>query len=311
MNFEDFNKEWNNSEDFITVKTSGSTGVPKTVCLPKTFVEQSALRTIGFFGLTTKSRFHSCVGADFIGGKMMAVRAWLLNAVFSWETPSNRPLKEIPKTESIDLLAIVPSQMLDILENLEKLPHISNIIIGGAPIPPHLKAKIADSGLNVYETYGMTETSSHIALRKITGEESPFKTLPGIRVSKDQRECIVVEFNNGQTVITNDVAELFSDKEFVIKGRCDNIIISGGKKINPFEIESKISRFISQDFFIGGVEDEKWGQKVVLFIEGHLSDEEIDKLKSDISEVLERWQKPKEIRCVTKLPRTPNGKIKR
>lgn len=314
MTFEDFFKEWKNEKDFIIAHTSGSTGSPKIIRLPKSFVIDSARRTIDFFKLDKSSLLHSCVSSDFIGGKMMAVRAEIANAKFSWEKPSNIPLTTLDQSIVIDLLAVVPSQMIYIVENKNSLPYIKNIIVGGSPVHNDLRNKIAESNLNAYETYGMTETASHIALRKITKEIVPFKTLSGINVDKNEDGCLKIFFDNGSVISTNDIAEIVSSREFYIKGRRDNIFISGGRKINPLEIEEKISSLFDVPFCITAFSDEKWGDKIVLLIEEGLEVLENEKytksnLLSALKEKLKSWECPKEIYFVINLPRTPNGKI--
>lgn len=311
MTFEDFFEEWGNDKDYILSRTSGSTGTPKEIRLPKRLMEESGLRTNIFFGLGQGSRFHSCVAPDFIGGKMMAVRAIISDGKLTWETPSNRPLKCLTDPSPIDLLAVVPSQMLHLLENLNSIPPIRSIIVGGSAIHPELRRKIANSGLNVYETYGMTETASHIALRKIRDEETPFKLLPGIEIDVDEDSCLKIKFPDGYEVLTNDIAALISKDQFFIKGRRDNIIITGGKKVNPFDLETKISPFIKSNYFIAGVADEKWGNKIVLVIEASPESYDKGKLMESIESVLPRWQIPKEIIFKSRFQYTPNGKILR
>lgn len=311
MNFEEFFSEWNNPEDYITVNTSGSTGEPKKISLNKDFVKESALRTNTFFGINENSRLHSCVSPDFIGGKMMAVRASLANAFFSWEQPSNQPLKDISEKENIDLLALVPSQMPYLIENINNLPTIKNIIIGGGPIHPSLREKIVISGFNAFETYGMTETASHIALRKISEEITPFTTFDDIKISKDLDDCLNIYFKNGYHIKTNDIVEIVSQNQFYVLGRKDNIINSGGKKINPVIIEEKISHLLPCRYLVTSFPDEKWGEKVVLLIETNPNKVNVSTLKENFKILLERWQMPKEIHFVKKLPLTPNGKIKR
>lgn len=307
MTFQDFLKEWDNDKDSINVYTSGSTGEPKKMELLKEFVKESAQRTNTFFNINSKSRLHSCVSPDFIGGKMMAVRAKIANSLFSWEDPSNEPLKNFPSDSIIDLLAVVPSQIIYILNNLSSLPKINNIIIGGSAIHPDLKIKIANSGLNAFETYGMTETASHIALRPITKENVPFKLFPGIKISLDNESCLKIIFKTGYIVRTNDIAEIISKDEFYIKGRRDDIIISGGRKVNPIVIETKIEKLVPSPFYITGFPDEKWGEKIVMVVEGPSFDKE--KLLLQMKNYLEKWEIPKEINFVDKLPLTPNGKI--
>ena len=336
MTFDEFLNEWSNKRDFITVRTSGSTGVPKHIRLRKEFVKDSALRTINYFGLKSGARYHSCVSADFIGGKMMAVRACIGNGVLTWEEPSNQPLQSIKKNQKIDLLAVVPSQMLYILDNLEILPEIKNIIIGGAQIHPDLRKKIVASGLNAFETYGMTETASHIALRRMGKELKPFKTLEGITVKCDKDKSLVIYIGDDFEIKTNDLANIVSEKEFYLNGRKDDIIISGGRKINPYEIEEKIKKIIGNELIVSSLPDEKWGDKLILILEKNsfkqnlsfenedvetrqdirkglnydfLSEHAIIELKEDLKKVLKPWEVPKEYLIVDKLRRTENGKI--
>ena len=307
MSFEEFLREWRNDNDFISAFTSGSTGRPKKIRLSKKFVEESAIRTIDFFNIKEGALLHSCVSPEFIGGKMMAVRAEIAKADLTWEEPSNMPLRNFDSNRIIDLLAVVPSQMQYILENKETLPQIRNIIIGGSAIHPELRKKIMQSGLNAFETYGMTETASHIALRKVTDPVLPFQTLPGISISVDHDSCLKISFGEDFEVQTNDIAELVSDNQFYIKGRRDNIIISGGKKINPLEIEERISLLIPYPFIITGFPDEKWVEKSVLIIEA--KDFDTINLKQHLKNILSNWEIPKEIILMENLPRTSNGKI--
>ena len=307
MTYDEFIKEFNNQQNFIIAKTSGSTGTPKLIKLNKDFICKSAERTINFFKLNRNSRLHSCISPDYIGGKMMAVRAILAKAALTWEVPSNKPLKNIDKNEVLDLVAVVPSQMIFLIENKNKIPDVRNIIIGGSSIHSELRKKIIHSRFNAYETYGMTETASHIALRKINKENIPFVTLPGIRVDKDDDNCLKILFDSGEEIQTNDIAEIVSDHEFFIKGRRDHIIISGGKKINPFEIEEKISPLIPSDFCITGFSDEKWGQKVVLIIRG--KEKDFKNLRNRLREIIKPWELPKDILYVKFLQHSENGKI--
>jgi len=241
----------------------------------------------------------------------MAVRAIECGGHLTWETPSNRPLQALNSDETIDLLAIVPSQMVHILDNIGMMPELRNIIIGGSPIDKRLRNRIIESELSAYETYGMTETASHIALRKIKQEYDWFATLPGISVDLDERSCLVINFTTGKRFVTNDLASVRGNNEFRIEGRYDYIIISGGRKINPFDIESRISELISCPYVVTSIPDEKWGNMVVLKIECGKGDIDEDKLQDGLQRELRSWEMPKRIMIEAHLERTPNGKIKR
>lgn len=320
MTFPDFLNEWRNEGETIVAHTSGSTGIPKEILLQKGMLRASAIRTNSFFSIGAASRLHSCVSHDFIGGKMMAVRAELSGAQLTWEKPSNHPLRDENQTSRpIDLLAVVPSQMISILERLDTLPPIKAIIIGGSPIHPDTRSRIAASGLNCYETYGMTETASHIALRKVTKEENLFAPFPGIDISLDSRGCLVITLPLSDnpdspvtTVTTNDIAEIAADRGngFRILGRYDNMIITGGKKVNPEELEQRINRLTGMECLVTSEPDEKWGERLILKLETE-TPVNISAVASELKKNLAPHEVPKSITTVATLPRTPNGKLKR
>lgn len=286
---------------------------------------ESARRTNSFFGLGKDSHFYSCISSDYIGGKMMAVRAIVAEGRLTCEKPSNRPLADY-KGEKIDLLAVVPSQMLHLIESGKDLGNIGAIIIGGAPLPKSLREKIAERGINAFETYGMTETSSHVALKKIDGEAGNFVPLDGVHVSVNEENRIKIEidtecslnlFNgldfdggthgpaNRFSILTNDLGEVFEDGSFKIKGRIDNIINSGGIKINPIEIEEVLESEFGCDILITSEADDKWGEKLVMIIEQReLSENEI---LNRCRAVLHKEYVPKKI-LMGPIPRTENGK---
>lgn len=310
MTFEDFIKEWHGVTPYITAHTSGSTGEPKEIELQKEFVKRSAMRTNRFFSIGKDSRLHSCVAADFIGGKMMAVRSLIAECCFTWEKPSNRPLQQMSNNDEITLLAVVPSQMIHILDHFEEMPVIQNVLIGGAAIPTELRKRIAQSGLNAFESYGMTETASHIALRKVEEEEGWFDALPGIEVTNDERGCLVIEFETGERFVTNDMS-IFDGKRFKIAGRIDNVIITGGKKVSPERIERKVSHLFNGDILVSSEPHPKWGEQVILLAEEKEPVAGEGMLMKEMRKILEGWEMPKRISWNIRLPRTPNGKIKR
>lgn len=297
--------EWRDSGESVTVQTSGSTGKPKRLQLPKKLMKESALRTNAFFSIDAGSRIHSCVAFDYIGGKMTAVRAEMAGCLLTSENPSNRPALS-GSEQPIDLLSVVASQMEYLLEHRQELPEVRNYLIGGSAIPSGIRKKIAESGIRAWESYGMTETASHIAVRRVTEEEIPFTPLPGIEIRQDERGCLVIRMEGWPDVVTNDICEI-TPEGFRILGRADNVIISGGKKFHPEEAERKLSEYLDFPFYFTSKKDEKWGEAIVLICEA----DETDHVKEICEKELEHWQQPKEIRFVDRLPRTENGKIRR
>lgn len=309
MNYEEFFQEWRSADNEIECQSSGSTGIPQKIILPKSEMIKSAGRTITHFHLSDSSHLHSCISPKYIGGKMMAVRAEECGAKLTWEVPSNKPLRNY-KDGVIDLLAIVPSQMLYILDNKSKMPEIRHILIGGSPLNSNLRKKICESGFDTWETYGMTETSSHIALRRIEKNLSPFSPLEGIKVTADKDSRLVIEMEGWQTITTNDIARVDEDGNFEITGRYDNVIISGGKKIHPEIVEDLIESYTGLPVLIYGKEDEKWGHRVEILVEDPGCKYE-DKVLMDIfHKILPPESIPKRI-FRAQLPLTSNGKKKR
>ena len=293
--------DWLSNESFILVQTSGSTGKPKQIILQKDAMIASAKATVNFFKLQPKSTALLCLSVDYIAGKMMLVRALTFGLHLDTVEPSSNPLNEINK--SYDFVAMVPMQ---IKESLEKLNQIKTLIIGGAKVDYQLSEEILKTNCNAYETYGMTETISHIAVKKI-GEKS-FSILPNIVISKDERNCLVIEAKelSDEKIITNDIVELISNEEFIFKGRFDHVINSGGVKIFPEEIEEKLAKHIFNRFFISSLPDEKFGEKVILVIEG--SSFQID---TTIFSELSKYEIPKEILFISQFAETETNKINR
>lgn len=319
MTYDEFIIDWNSESDFIVCQTSGSTGKPKLIDLPKEIMRESAERTISFFDLKEGSHFYSCISPDYIGGKMMAVRALLNKGKLSYVTPSNRPLSEY-NGEPVDLLAIVPSQMKYLIENNFNFRNISNIIIGGAAVSDILRKEIAKRNINAFETYGMTETASHIALRKISNKTTHFKPLPDIKVKADNENRLVIEIKSSggfekkksvnRVFHTNDLCEVFTDGSFRIKGRYDNIINTGGIKINPEEIEKILEKHLKREVLITSTPHEKWGNQIIMVID----DDDCSISDDSILEIcrlhLRKEAVPKTI-IHSRIEKTGNGKKKR
>lgn len=310
MTYPELEKEWCESAGLLC-RTSGSTGAPKTIFLEKSYLLESARRTCDYFNLTPSSLLYSCISPDFIGGKMMFVRQQLSGCGLMWEAPSNRPVLDT-HGRPITLLSVVPSQLVHILDNLHNLPPVDNILVGGAPVPASIRQRVVETDLNVFESYGMTETASHIALRRVTIPQTPFRTLNDINV-EEINGVLKINIPHRHSVVTNDCAHVLNNHEFFITGRSDNIIISGGRKINPEAIEEKLSAYIDEPFYISSLPDEKWGERLVLVIESKTNDTETFKIHivNIVNKYLSGWEKPKEIFVVPSFARTSSGKIKR
>src|SRR5690606_20304420 len=152
----------------ITFTTSGTTGIPSKILFTKKQIAASAQRTCDFFQLTEKDTALLAMPAKYVAGRMVLARAALSGMKIQLGEISLNPLKNIPAKHAITFMAITPAQAATLIEKeWEKLNQIQTIIIGGGEIPAGLEKDLMRLQGNVYATYAMTETLSHIALRKI------------------------------------------------------------------------------------------------------------------------------------------------
>lgn len=310
-----FMTDWLDDNDYVLVNTSGSTGSPKEVKLLKSHMRNSALATGGYFGLNENTKALLCLSATYIAGKMMLVRAMVLGWDIYFVPPISNPLANL--NESYDFCAMVPLQVEASLNNLHK---IDQLIIGGAPISSGLYEQLQTVTTNCFGTYGMTETITHIAIKKInnfsravfnSSEKSCFHILPNVSITKDNRGCLVIDAPkvSNEVIVTNDIINIYSNAEFEWLGRYDNVINSGGVKLFPEQIERKLSQLIKERFFVVGIPDDKLGVKLILVIESdvrhNLSKPEYQKCQ------LSKFEIPKAIVTLPKFIETATGKIQR
>lgn len=299
--------DWLDSNDYVFVKTSGSTGKPKQISLQKQAMVASAIATGDYFNIKPESKALHCLPTEFIAGKMMLVRAMILGLEIDVVKPKSNPLEKI--TKHYDFCAMVPLQLENSIDRLHK---ISTLIVGGTSVSNALQTQLQDISCKVYATYGMTETITHIAVKKLNHLENvsldAFKTLPNITISKDTRDCLVINAPklSDKPIITNDVVELRSDTSFTILGRYDNVINSGGIKLFPELIEAKLRKDISERFFIASKEHNSLGQELIMIIEGVSNTVNTSAFKN-----LNKYEIPKHIYTVERFVETDSGKIQR
>ena len=314
-----FCKEWLAGESAFSQSTSGSTGAPKKISISRKQMEASARGTRDFFNIDTNHTLFCCLNPAYIAGKMMLVRAMVWGCKIHLAEPISNPIKDFEG--GLDFVAMVPLQVqacLDSKKSLKKLQTIKSLIIGGASISSKLKIALVENGIHAWQTFGMTETVSHIALAKIGKGELIYQTLPGVEIGQDYRGAIWIksEMSGASRIQTNDLVDLHSATSFIWLGRADFVVNSGGIKLYPELIEQKVEGiieeiFIGVSFFFFWEKDEKFGEMLVLILETQESSSRIKILKERLSDVLEKFELPKKIYFIPKFVRTPNGKINR
>jgi O-succinylbenzoic acid--CoA ligase len=311
----DFLMDWVSPHDSLILKTSGSTGKAKSIRVTKQAMVNSALRSADYFGLRAGQTALLCLSGSHIAAKMMLVRAMVIGLSLDTVDPSSSPLSGLNR--SYDLCSMVPLQLE---KSIKHLSSIHTLLVGGAPLSPELKLKLQKSPARIFETYGMTETCSHIAVSPVNGTakgqsdqlEMPFETLPGITVSTDNRDCLVINAPDlgVDNLVTNDLVDLISEREFNWLGRWDNIINSGGVKLIPEVIEAKLKPHIEKKFIVLGKPDKSLGEKLILAIEGEGVPAQILKDISDVN-TLDKYEIPKEVHFISRFKISESGKLDR
>ena len=343
MTLEDFLSEWNNGSDRVLVHTSGSTGKPKPMMVEKKRMLNSARITCDFLGLKPGDSALLCMSLDYIAGKMVVVRSIERHLHLISVSPSGHPLKDIDLKDAngkdvngeISFAAMVPMQVyntLQVPEERERLTHVRHLIIGGGAIDASLEKELQalPGNIAIWSTYGMTETLSHIALRRINGAEASewYQPFDSVKISQTEEGCLVIDAPQvcAETLVTNDIVEIepyiynkVEKLRFRIKGRKDNVICSGGIKIQIEEVETLLKPHLEKPFMLAKKKDGKFGEIAVLLSE----DEDIKKVEATVRRLLSdesekssdhkkyKYWIPKEFRYVEHLPLTETGKPKR
>lgn len=305
----DFLLDWAAPQPYVAVFTSGSTGKPKKIRLQKEAMVNSALATGAFFALQSTNTALLCLPCSSIAGKMMLVRALMLGLHLDYVAPSSTPLQHTQK--HYDFVAMVP---LQVQNSLAQLAQIKILLVGGAPVGNALQKALQRVPNQVFETYGMTETITHIAVRTLGKHATEyFETLPGVKVTTDDRDCLVIRAPHlvKDAIVTNDVVAQLGDTRFKWLGRYDSIINSGGVKLLPEQMEKKLSPLIRTRFFVAGLPDKVLGQQLVLLVESE--DISPTQLLQNIKALntLNKYEVPKHIFLLKAFTETHTGKIHR
>ena len=307
MSIDEFLAEWQNESPYVRVQTSGSTGLPKQMLVEKRRMLASARRTNDFLGLQEGDTALLCMSLDYIAGKMMVVRAIERGLQLMVVEPSGHPLAV---KQSYTFAAMVPMQVynsLQVPEERERLKQIEHLIIGGGAIDEALAEELKSFPNHVWSTYGMTETLSHIALRRLSGPEASewYTPFPSVSVSLNDEGCLVIDAPEvcAERLVTNDIAELTTQRGFRILGRKDNVICSGGIKIQAEEVEKLLRPHLREPYLISKRPDEKFGEVVVLLTEGS-----VEEARQVCERVLPKYHQPRAYVHVDQIPLTETKK---
>lgn len=273
-----FLAEWFDEKSTVWGMSSGSTGSPKEMALEKARMMYSAGLTCSFLGLKPGEGALLCMPLQYVGAKMLVVRALVAGLNLICVAPSSRPLREC--SFSPDFAAMTPMQVRSSLRQPDesaRLRRIVHLIIGGGAVDASLQKELQKFPHAVWSTYGMTETLSHIALRRLNGPEASdwYRPFDGVSLSASPEGALIIDAPRlcAQRLLTNDLVEFGPEGCFRILGRKDNVINSGGVKVQIEAAEEMLRPHLGQPFLITSASDPGKGEQVILLVEGECSSE--------------------------------------
>jgi O-succinylbenzoic acid--CoA ligase len=312
-----FCRDWLAGQETFTQQTSGSTGVPKLQVLSRAQMEASATATGDFFETTNSGHLLCCLNPAFIAGKMMLVRALVWDCPITLVEPSANPLLSLEA--QISFVALVPLQVEAILAEkksrllLQAIPHV---LIGGAALPHKIQQGLVQQGIRAWQSFGMTETVSHIALAPIETGELVYQALPGVSIGVNEQDClwILSPMSGAEKIQTNDTIELRSKNTFTWLGRADFVVNSGGIKLFPEQLERRIAPLLEEtcpgsSYFLFGEKDNRLGEQLVLYVEGTSEETKRLALEVGLGQILGKYEVPKKIYFKPAFAYTPTRKI--
>jgi O-succinylbenzoic acid--CoA ligase len=319
----DFIRQWLNGVQEFVLTTSGSTGTPQPITLRRRQLEASARRTGDFFDLGPGDRALVCLNCEYIGGMMMLVRGLERQMHLTIVEPAADPLTLVPPTAEFDFAAFVPLQLRTLLDNGQapRLNQMKTILVGGATVDSTLQKALQPLQVPVLHTYGMTETCSHVALRRLNGPEasSSYRILSGIAAGQDTRGCLTLrgDVTDDQLIVTNDRVQLLDDHSFEWLGRADFTINSGGVKVQAEKVELVLEVALAElgqprRCFVAGRPHERLGEQVTAFVEGPALAPPLEKQLHTLLEArLDKYERPRQLTYLPAFQTTATGKLDR
>ncbi|NNE13339.1 MAG: AMP-binding protein [Saprospiraceae bacterium] len=293
--------------------TSGSTGSPKLIQHSREAMIASAKLTENAFNYVKGDYALLCLPVNFVAGKMMIVRAIVssLNLIIS--KVKTNPFEGVLYEGKIDFAPMTPMQFELAKDHaFELLNAVRVVLLGGAPVSNKLKEETQIFDSNIFLGYGMTETLTHVALMKLNGydRQKYFYGLENISFNKDEHDCLIIEAQHlPNKILTNDIVALFNESNFKWMGRRDNVINTGGVKVNSDELERELSRHLKENFFISSIKDDVLGSKIVIVLEGSVPSDKVNELNVIFDQLKLKNSKPRKVYGLENFIYTKTGKL--
>lgn len=306
----------------LVIATSGTSGRPRLAELTTAAVEAAVLASAEAIDARPEDRWLSCLPLAHIGGLLVVERHLLLGAPITFRRRLSR--STVAGLGSVRFTSLVPTQLTRLLDAGADLGRFRAILVGGSGMAPDLVERAAATGVRVVQTYGMSETCGGVvyAGRPLAGVEVRAARwgellIRGQTLMRGYRldpEASLAAFEPGGWLRTGDGGEVDADGTVRVLGRLADVIVSGGEKVWPAEVEAALSTHPGvAAVLVFGVPDREWGARVVArVVRRHRSaPPTLDELRDHAAESISRHKLPRELIIVDHLDQTALGKIRR
>jgi len=303
----------------LVVPTSGTTGSPKGVELTHDNLAASAVATATRLGTGGGDRWLCCLPPSHIAGLMVLVRARLSGADAVLH-PRFDPAA-MGEEAATNLVSLVPTMLARLLEAGVDLSRFRWILLGGGPIPAGLVAAAAAAGARVVTTYGMTETCGGVVYDgvplpgvgvRIAGDGTILLAGPMLMQGYRLQPAATAAVLTGGWFRTADAGELDAGGHLRVFGRLDDLIITGGQKVLPAEVEEVLRQHPGvADAAVAARPDPEWGQAVAAVVvpSDAGAPPTLPELRRFVAERLATYKAPRFLVVVANLSRGPTGKL--
>lgn len=306
----------------VAVATSGSTGQPSEVLVSADALRASALATSAALG--GEGHWLLALPTDRIAGAMVVVRSRLADTVLTGVGPGPFTAEAFAAaTERLPgdgprFTSLVPTQLsrvLDAPHGAEALASFDAVLVGGAALG-------FEAPSTVVRTYGLTETAGGCVYDGVPIGETSVRLRPDGRILiagpsladayRPERPDAWAEEDGSRWLVTSDLGEWAADGRLRVLGRIDDVITTGGFKVNPRAVERAVDAqpWVKESAVVGAPSAE-WGEAVVAFaVPTSLKDmRRLSDLRRALEPVMARHELPRELVMVESLPRLPTGKV--
>jgi o-succinylbenzoate---CoA ligase len=303
----------------LVIATSGSTGHPKGAELSRAALDASARATMTRIGVRDGDRWLACLPWHHIGGLQVLLRARM------FDTPlvvhDRFDVERFRAERDATLVSLVPTQLRRLLDADVDLAQYRAILLGGAMAPAALLDRAAAAGARVVTTYGMSETCGGCVYdgRPLDGvdvtvvDDGRIHLRGPVLMSRYRHDAeLTGQVLRGGWFVTSDVGSLDSDGRLSIRGRVDDVVVTGGENVVTTEVAAALATHPRiAAVAVTGVPDEEWGQRVVAVIVADGEPPALSELREWCRRTLAAVAAPRELVVVDEIPHLPSGKTDR